>query len=130
MGWSIGSFNGRDIGYGVPAICDYPGCGKAIDRGLGYVCGGDVYGGEHGCGLFFCGDHRFFVDDGPAPVCRRCADNAEPFEPTPDTPEWINHKLTDESWAAWRAENPVWVAANAASSTGGDEDAASVGVNP
>jgi hypothetical protein len=27
----------------------------------------------------------------------------EPFEPKPDTPEWINHKLTDESWAKWRA---------------------------
>ena len=28
MGWSIGYDEKwqRDIGYGVPAICDYPGC--------------------------------------------------------------------------------------------------------
>jgi hypothetical protein len=52
MGWSIGfdtTWN-RDIGYGVPAICDRPGCGEAIDRGLSFVCGGEPYGGEKGCG--------------------------------------------------------------------------------
>lgn len=42
MGWAIGYDTtwGRDIGYGVPATCDYPSCTEAIDRGLGYVCGG------------------------------------------------------------------------------------------
>ena len=42
MGWAVGFDNNwnRDIGYGVPAICDFPGCGEEIDRGLGYVCGG------------------------------------------------------------------------------------------
>ncbi len=44
MGWSLGHDNrwgkfGRDIGYGVPAICDHPGCNAEIDRGLSYVCG-------------------------------------------------------------------------------------------
>jgi len=32
MSWSIGYDNNwnRDIGYGVPAICDYPGCDKKV----------------------------------------------------------------------------------------------------
>lgn len=112
MGWSIGyDMNWwRDIGYGVPATCDHPGCGKAINRGLGHVCGGDVYGGEHGCGLFFCSDHLgpSGGEDGWAMVCERCqhGEDAEWFDPTPDTPEWIAHKLTDESWAKWRASDP------------------------
>ena len=29
-----------------------------------------------------------------------------PFEPTPDTAEWITHMLTNDSWAPWRLENP------------------------
>jgi hypothetical protein len=64
MGWSIG-WDGtwkRDIGYGVPAYCDHPECSAEIDRGLSYVCGGDPYGGEHGCGLFFCGKHKKWVE--------------------------------------------------------------------
>lgn len=108
MGWSIGFHDGRDIGYGVPATCDHPGCGKGIDRGLSYVCGQDVYGGEHGCGLFFCSDHlglNLASDDRPM-VCARCAKHKDPFEPTPDTAEWIAHKLTDPSWAQWRSEHP------------------------
>jgi hypothetical protein len=48
MGWSIGydSKWKRDIGYGVPAPCDLPGCDKEIDRGLAFVCGTEPYGGE------------------------------------------------------------------------------------
>ena len=36
MSWAVGfdSQWDRDIGYGVPAYCDHPGCGKEIDRGL------------------------------------------------------------------------------------------------
>lgn len=107
MGWSIGYDTNwyRDIGYGVPAMCDYPDCGKAIDRGLGYVCGGQPYGGDDGCGLFFCDDH------GGGSICQPCEDGQPPFEPTPDVPEWIRHKLTDESWAQWRADNAETVAA-------------------
>lgn len=111
MGWSIGEFNGRDIGYGVPSICDHPGCGASINRGLSYVCGGDVYGGEHGCGLFFCSEHLRYAGerrDG-VQLCSRCYSGRPSFEPTQDTLEWINHKLTDDSWSDWRNENPAEV---------------------
>lgn len=102
MGWSIGfdtKWN-RDIGYGVPATCDHPGCGAQIDRGLSYVCGGDPYGGEHGCGLYFCGRHL----SGCPQVCDRCEAGADPYVPTADVAEWTHHKQTDPSWAQWRAE--------------------------
>lgn len=118
MGWSLGHDErwgkyGRDIGYGVPAICDHPGCGAEIDRGLSYVCGSEPYGGEHGCGLFFCGSHLHFEDrDDDCPqLCERCAAGEEPFESTPDTKEWLDWKLSDESWERWRKENPEQVEA-------------------
>lgn len=114
MSWAIGYDENwkRDIGYGVPATCDHPGCGKTIDRGLPYVCGGEPYGGEHGCGLYFCDDHLLLpMDGGASQVCDRCHDGDNPFEPTPDRPEWIRHKLTHESWKQWRDENPEEVAA-------------------
>jgi len=105
MSWSIGYDNRwkRDIGYGVPAWCDYPGCNEKIDRGLAHVCGGEPYGGEHGCGLYFCGKHQ---ECGKHQLCERCASQQDSFEKTPDHPEWINHKLTDPSWKAWRLANP------------------------
>lgn len=131
MGWSLGEHDGRDIGYGVPAFCDHPGCGAEIDRGLAYVCGGEPYGGEEGCGLFFCSAHLGYTDSDEindklsgGGVCERCGDFLErmhcwekrgsrgkvpafkPFNPTPDHPLWIRHKLKDPSWAEWRAENP------------------------
>lgn len=105
MGWSVGEHNGRDIGYGVPALCDHPGCSEEIDRGLSYVCGNDVYGGKRGCGLFFCDKHR----TGPHRLCSCCARRplpGHPFDPKPDLSVWMKWKLTDESWARWRAENP------------------------
>ncbi len=118
MGWSIGHDSrwgkfGRDIGYGVPATCDHPACGKEIDRGLSYVCGSDPLGGDHGCGLYFCGDHLHFEDRGNEcpQLCERCANNGEPFAPTPDIAEWMEWKLTDESWGGWRKQNPEEVAA-------------------
>lgn len=113
MGWAIGydpSWD-RDVGYGVPAPCDQPDCMEEIDRGLAHVCGGDPYGGEHGCGLYFCGEHLLFGE--PAPQCVRCANGQDPFTPKPDIREWICWKLADESWSRWRTENPAWVAANA-----------------
>jgi hypothetical protein len=109
MGWSIGYDTTwkRDIGYGVPATCDHPGCGAEIDRGLSYVCGGEPYGGDKGCGLYFCERHQ----QGRYQRCMRCAKyRTNKFTPTPDVAEWINHKLTDESWARWRAESPKEVA--------------------
>jgi hypothetical protein len=102
MGWQVG-FDGnwrRDIGYGVPAVCDRPACGEAVDRGLSYVCGGEPYGGEHGCGLYFCAAHLLMGEHGQ--TCERCLSGQPPFSPTPDTAEWLEWKLTDGSWAAWR----------------------------
>lgn len=111
MGWSIGYDSNwkRDIGYGVPATCDYPGCGKRIDRGLSFVCGGEPYGGNNGCGLYFCGEH------GGGRLCERCekaeetGEDVEPFDPTPDHPVWIKFKLRDKNWKEWRDEHPVEV---------------------
>lgn len=107
MGWAVGYDDHwkRDIGYGVPAYCDFPSCEEKIDRGLSYVCGGEPYGGEGGCGLYFCGEHLY----GYPALCERCTAEVEPFSPSPDHAEWINWKLTDESWQPWRNENPVEV---------------------
>lgn len=111
MSWSIGYDEHwkRDIGYGVPAYCDHPGCKAEIDRGLGYVCGDDLYGGERGCGLFFCADHQVGYDQ----TCACCAPKKRRkfFTASPDHPEWIAFKLSDESWQKWRDENPAEVAA-------------------
>lgn len=119
MGWAVGydHTHHRDIGYGVPAICDHPDCNEKIDRGLSYVCGSDAYGGEHGCGLFFCETHRHLIEvKGESEfvsLCDQCKhDSPKPtFEPKPDTKEWRDWKRTDESWAKWREENPVLAAA-------------------
>lgn len=126
MGWAVGEDTRfgmeRDIGYGVPAICDHPGCGKPIDRGLGYVCGDDVYGGEDGCGLFFCGEHLAMQlkedclgtedEDWTKFICERCRNDEPHFDLTPDTHEWIMHKAIHSSWKTWRKENPAWCWAN------------------
>lgn len=106
MGWAVGFDQNwkRDIGYGVPAICDQPGCGHEIDRGLAYVCGGEPFGGEEGCGLFFCPDHLDFGHE--SQLCDRCVRQQMAYIPTPDTAEWVTHKLTDPSWQRWRDENP------------------------
>jgi hypothetical protein len=112
MGWSIGfdERGQRDVGYGVPAICDHPECSEGIDRGLSYVCGGELYGGEHGCGLYFCSQHLFYSRIGMPQRCERCCDGGSPFDLKPDVREWIFHKLTDESWQRWRSEHPSDVA--------------------
>ena len=107
MGWSIGYDQKwkRDIGYGVPAICDHPGCGAAIDRGLSNVCADQTpYGGD-GCGLYFCQKHLRY-HDGLGFACERCREDKPTFSPTPDTKEWVDWKLTHESWQQWRDENP------------------------
>lgn len=101
MGWAIGYDKQwrRDIGYGVPAWCDHPDCNEVINRGLSYVCGGEPYGGDNGCGLYFCGRHL-----SAASLCVNCELGRKPFEKKPDHPDWIKHKATHPSWAAWRAE--------------------------
>lgn len=112
MGYACYEKDGRDQGYGVPAKCDHPDCDADIDRGVGYACGGDPM---ENCGLFFCGQHLTHYRDPDtgrwsAAVCERCHDDAQPFDQKPDTQEWIDHKLTDPSWAEWRNENPKFVA--------------------
>lgn len=117
MGWAVGYDETweRDIGYCVPSVCDHPQCATTINRGLSYVCGGDPYGGQHGCGLFFCAKHRQFHEfrNGDCKgVCPRCAKGKSPYKhPKPDTTEWVLHKLTDETWSVWREVNPDDVAA-------------------
>lgn len=108
MGWSIGYDDRwkRDIGYGVPAVCDHPRCNNEINRGLSHVCGEEPYGGERGCGLFFCSKHEV----GPYQRCKKCATYRNTtYKPKPDIKEWMLHKLTDPSWDEWRKENPVKV---------------------
>jgi hypothetical protein len=107
MSWSIGfdsSWN-RDIGYGVKCYCDHPQCWAEIDRGLSYVCGSEPYGGEHGCGLYFCCHHLRHIRHGVS-LCPRCARYKPPFKPKDDHRDWAWHKLRHDSWAQWRIENP------------------------
>ena len=119
MSWAVGGPDqyGRHIGYGVPATCDHPGCGADIDRGLGCACGGGVMEDVPNCGLFFCSKHLQYAeaDDESGErqgwVCERCANDEPSFDPTPDTDEWVQHVLADESWENWRIENPERVAA-------------------
>ncbi len=111
MGYGVYHREGRWCGYGVPAICDQPGCGASIDRGLAYRCGEEP-GSEKGCGLFFCSHHLYINEiDDVVQMCERCCRSEPPFDPTPDVAEWVQHMLTDESWAQWRDENPEQVAA-------------------
>lgn len=100
MGWQVGwdADWRRWVGYGVPAVCDHPACVEQIDRGLAYRCG-DLDSGE-GCGLFFCSAHK------PGRCCERCMADEDPFDPAPDTAEWVEHMLTDPSWDEWRARTP------------------------
>lgn len=108
MSWAVG-YNTRwqrDIGYGVPSWCDHPGCYEEIDRGLSYICGGLDYA-ENGCGLAFCPKHHFLADNGDGFVCERCLAGKPSFQPSLDTDEWIEHKMTDPSWEEWRRELPA-----------------------
>lgn len=113
MSWAIGFDERwqRDVGYGVPAYCDLPGCATEIDRGLSYVCGGEPRGGDHGCGLFFCEKHLFYhrfrgMENG-AQFCKRCIAYRPPFVPKPDHPDWTEFKMTDPSWKQWRIDNKI-----------------------
>ena len=106
--WAIGYDEhwNRDIGFDVTANCDHPDCKNTIDRGINHVCGSEPYGGDTGCGLYFCADHletRTVSDEeGPTALCAQCASGKEPFEPTPDSKEWVEYKQTSHYWAGWR----------------------------
>lgn len=101
MSWAVGfdQDHDRHRGYGVPAYCDSKNCGEEIDRGFGYLCDcercWDV--DELEKSIFVCSKHT-------------CADVNEDDLP-PDHPDWVNHVLTDESWARWRQESPERVRA-------------------
>lgn len=118
MSWAVGFDErwNRDIGYGVPAYCDHPKCDAVIYRGLPYVCcDQQPYGGDRGCGLYFCPErvdvrHR----------CSPCAHGREPYKAKPDHPDWLRWKLEDDSWAEWRQQNPVAVAEARAVLAGGE----------
>lgn len=96
----------RWAGYGVPAICDMPDCGAEIDRGMGYRCEKYVtyeWDAEleveseielEGCELHFCDAHLEHSTHG------------DDVTPKPDTAEWEDHILSDESWEDWRRDNP------------------------
>ena len=123
MGYAIYERRGRDLGYGVPAECDHPRCTARIDRGLAYLCGLEPGDEQYGCGLYFCPDHLVFSRrprglDRYVELCSRCYYYRPPWPPKPDVAEWIEWKLTDESWGPWRAENPAEVAALAAELAG------------
>jgi hypothetical protein len=122
VGWEIGFDTNwdRDIGYGVPAYCDHPDCNEEIDRGLAYVCGGEPYGGDAGCGLYFCENHHSHYrdadddNDESHSLCERCAKGLDPFDPKPEHPRWLAWKETDESWAEWRKERDESLTGNQA----------------
>lgn len=84
----------RDIGYGVTAYCDHPGCTEVIDRGLSYRCG-SVHS-DDGCGLYFCGNHLYTQENSSSGLCERCIAQKDPFPPKPDHPDWIKLKLENE----------------------------------
>lgn len=137
MSWSIGycEKQKRDVGYGVLAICDHPGCTAEIDRGMDYICCEDI---NHNacCGAFYCAEHRDnyvygdeiddmddeelealninvesqevydAVEDGDIVKCRH-----EPIEKGKENAAWLEHCLKDETWQKWRNENPEMVTA-------------------
>jgi hypothetical protein len=108
MSWAVGEGkDGRDVGYGVPALCDLPGCDKRIDRGLSHVCGMiNTDGEDRGCGLHFCTEHLLYSRKYESQFCPHCwPRRRKALVRKPDLPEWVEHKMTDPSWARWRQEN-------------------------
>lgn len=120
MGYQVYKVGKRWGGYGVPTVCEHPACNEEIDRGVSYACGGEPFS-EHGCDMYFCTEHLdyvYFKGDGTrcrhkkdcecemVQLCERCKKGKPTFPYKPETKEWINHLLTDESWGKWRKENP------------------------
>ena len=72
--------NGRDIGYGIRATCDHPGCEEEIDRGMAYVCGHFHGDDEYSCEKYFCEEHRQNLSDrGRGMICDECKELEEEF---------------------------------------------------
>lgn len=119
MGYQVYKLHVQDRfgGYGVPSICDHPDCNEKIDRGMAYCCGSEPFS-DAGCGQYFCVKHLgYTLEDDAVQQCERCLAGKDPFPIKPDTQDWIDWQMKDESWAEWRAENPDFVkkhSANAA----------------
>lgn len=91
MGWSYGVINGREVGYDVADTCPIEGCGKEIDRGLSYACGGldGMYGDGPGCGLHFCSAHLLMTTAEQSagqlcPSCSKVIDDTAHLDALPD----------------------------------------------
>ena len=87
MSWARGiNAEGREVGYAIAGNCDHPECDAEIDRGLSYICGSQINGGEHGCGKFFCESHRRTTVTGPdtASLCAACMKHYEAAYPNED----------------------------------------------
>jgi hypothetical protein len=103
MGWGHGRNNyGEEVGYLVPAICAKKGCGKQIDKGLAYCCGGldsAAFGGNEGCGRYFCEDHLYYVHGARHCLCEKCASEF------PEVCVDCGKKLSEEELKAWEADD-------------------------
>ena len=79
MGYGSYSTPLGEAGYLVEDTCHEDGCEEAIDRGLGYLCGGQPgVAADGGCGRWFCAEHLFgWPDEAERGVgeglCGRCA---------------------------------------------------------
>jgi hypothetical protein len=82
MRWAHGVIDGREVGYGVDAVCDRPDCSTKIDRGVDFRCGGPY--SDYGCGGYFCYAHLFtsLDDDEGEQYCGLC--DWQPDDPTVD----------------------------------------------
>lgn len=78
MGWgNCGTDSkGRPIGYAFEAVCDHPGCGEFIDRGLAFACGGMHGQNIFDCEGYFCTKHLSYVGlpdkKGSIQICPEC----------------------------------------------------------
>lgn len=74
MSWADSGHDskGRAIGYACAAVCDSPGCGNPIDRGLAYACGGSHGEDEYSCGGYYCDEHVFNAVPAPGLRIRLC----------------------------------------------------------
>ncbi len=91
MGYQVYWENGRWQGYGVPAYCDHVGCFEEIDRGIAYQHPDTEFVNPS---IFTCEKHRY------------CSLEEFDINLLKEHPDWLNHILTDESWAEWRNLHP------------------------
>ena len=73
-----------------PGTCNYPDCGKEIDHGVNYVCGGKHKGGKYGCGRYFCTYHLVITPI--AVLCLICGEKHYPAQEPVDRKTWKNIK--------------------------------------